>query len=106
MGGLTKMDERRMIAEGLGAVATTAFEMKKNDVEARSQLLAAMEAVGVAGDADVLDEAAASIAGGPQYPVGHPMAAEILNTQLAGRELLQRVAAELRAQAGPPATAE
>ena len=47
-GRTSKMDERRMVAEGLGAVATTAFEMKQDDVEARAQLLAAMEAVGVA----------------------------------------------------------
>src|SRR5262245_28954262 len=95
------MEERRAIVEGISAAVCAAFEMGLDEAAARAQLGGILDRFGVAGDVTVLDDVAANIGRGPQYPVGHPMAPAVLNAQLAARELIERHAAEIRDQDGP-----
>ena len=102
-------NENPMIIEGLAATALTAFLMGKDDAEARSDVLAMWEGLGR--PEGVFRPAAGSMAGLPQplseshatiermrpirESLGTTSADDSLVAALQGRELLERLAAEL-----------
>ncbi|WP_033339563.1 hypothetical protein [Catenuloplanes japonicus] len=90
------MDERQVIVGGLSAAVVSAFEMGLDAGTVRDQLVGTMASLGVAGDASILDDVISDIDNGPHYPAGHPMAPKIQAAELAAKNLVQAVAAEIR----------
>lgn len=106
------MGDRRIVVEGLAAMAVTLSEMDASEDEARAQLVTMLQRVG-ATDVGVVREAAAAISGFPQpldesaeaieraEPIRRlldvPSAAEELQASLRAREWLERLADDLDA---------
>ncbi len=102
--------QRRVVAEGIAAMAVTLAEMGATEDEARVKILAMLQQVGPA-DAEIVREAAACIGQMPQplnesaeeveraRPIremlGVTSAEEQLTAALTGREWLEHLAADL-----------